>query len=104
MRKSFVPDHQLFSTGKVWLRSTFDASLVAHIRDLPLDSTHWVGIFRAAIQVHGAYQVETVGTKGELLRVSTWYQTLILTVLNDGAYDPGRKEPVYHCRQLRLTS
>ncbi|KAE8141387.1 hypothetical protein BDV38DRAFT_279285 [Aspergillus pseudotamarii] len=43
VRKSFVPDHQLFSTGKVFLRSTFDASLVAHIRDLPLDSTHWWG-------------------------------------------------------------
>ncbi|KAB8263022.1 hypothetical protein BDV32DRAFT_146813 [Aspergillus pseudonomiae] len=43
VRKSFVPDHQLFSTGKVFLRSTFDASLVEHIQDLPLDSTHWWG-------------------------------------------------------------
>ncbi|PIG85712.1 monooxygenase [Aspergillus arachidicola] len=76
VRKSFVPDHQLFSTGKVWLRSTFDASLVAHIRDLPLDSTHWV---------------ETVGTKGELFRISTWYRTLILTILDDGAYDAAGK-------------
>ncbi|OGM49771.1 monooxygenase [Aspergillus bombycis] len=43
VRQSFVPNHQLFSTGKVFLRSTFDASLVEHIQDLPLDSTHWWG-------------------------------------------------------------
>ncbi|KAB8227004.1 uncharacterized protein BDW43DRAFT_317244 [Aspergillus alliaceus] len=43
VRKSFVPNHQLVSTGKVFLRSTFDASLVADIPNLPLDSAHWLG-------------------------------------------------------------
>ncbi|KAF7593206.1 hypothetical protein BBP40_011836 [Aspergillus hancockii] len=43
VRKSIAPNHQLFFTGKVFLRSTFDASLVADIPDLPLDSAHWWG-------------------------------------------------------------
>ncbi|KAL1857939.1 hypothetical protein Plec18170_003163 [Paecilomyces lecythidis] len=43
VRASFVPDHRLYATGKVYMRSTFDASLVENIPDLPLDSSHWWG-------------------------------------------------------------
>ncbi|KAI9935117.1 hypothetical protein ASPWEDRAFT_186722 [Aspergillus wentii DTO 134E9] len=44
VRQSFAPEHKLNWTGKVFLRSTFDASLVQHIPDLPLDSVHWWGL------------------------------------------------------------
>lgn len=44
VRAAFVPNHKLKWTGKVFARSTFDASLVEGIKDLPADSTHWVRI------------------------------------------------------------
>ncbi|KAL2222392.1 monooxygenase [Thermoascus aurantiacus ATCC 26904] len=43
VRAAFVPNHKLKWTGKVFARSTFDASLVEGIKDLPADSTHWWG-------------------------------------------------------------
>ncbi|OJJ07831.1 hypothetical protein ASPVEDRAFT_89065 [Aspergillus versicolor CBS 583.65] len=44
VRQSFIPDYKLRFTGKVFMRSTFDASLVAEkIPNLPDDSLHWWG-------------------------------------------------------------
>ncbi|BCS27830.1 uncharacterized protein APUU_60878S [Aspergillus puulaauensis] len=44
VRQSFIPEYKLRFTGKVFMRSTFDASLVAgKIPDLPDDSLHWWG-------------------------------------------------------------
>ncbi|KAL4786984.1 hypothetical protein BJX76DRAFT_364483 [Aspergillus varians] len=44
VRQSFIPDYKLRFTGKVFMRSTFDASLVVDkIKDLPEDSLHWWG-------------------------------------------------------------
>lgn len=43
MRQSFLPEYKLRFSGKVFMRSTFDASLVeGKITDLPADSMHWV--------------------------------------------------------------
>ncbi|KKA16259.1 hypothetical protein T310_10161 [Rasamsonia emersonii CBS 393.64] len=44
VRQSFAPDHRLRWTGRIFMRSTFDASLVeGKVPDLPPDSTHWWG-------------------------------------------------------------
>ncbi|KAL4995383.1 hypothetical protein BDV10DRAFT_188121 [Aspergillus recurvatus] len=44
VRQSFIPDYKLRFTGKVFMRSTFDASLViGKIPELPGDSMHWWG-------------------------------------------------------------
>ncbi|KOS41132.1 hypothetical protein ACN38_g8003 [Penicillium nordicum] len=44
VRQSFVPDYKLRFSGKVFMRATFDASLVeGKIPDLPADSIHWWG-------------------------------------------------------------
>ncbi|KIW21314.1 hypothetical protein PV08_01894 [Exophiala spinifera] len=43
VRRAFVPEHTLHYTGRTWIRSTFDASLVDDIADLPSDSAHWWG-------------------------------------------------------------
>ncbi|KAL2803127.1 hypothetical protein BJX63DRAFT_425535 [Aspergillus granulosus] len=44
VRQSFIPDYKLRFSGKVYMRSTFDASLVeGKISDLPADSMHWWG-------------------------------------------------------------
>ncbi|KAJ5541102.1 hypothetical protein N7494_006178 [Penicillium frequentans] len=44
VRQSFIPDYRLRFSGKVFMRSTFDASLVeAKIPNLPADSLHWWG-------------------------------------------------------------
>ncbi|KAL4804954.1 hypothetical protein BDV18DRAFT_161353 [Aspergillus unguis] len=43
VRQSFLPGYTLRFTGKVYMRSTFDASLVEGIPDLPDDSMHWWG-------------------------------------------------------------
>ncbi|KAJ3499293.1 hypothetical protein NLG97_g458 [Lecanicillium saksenae] len=44
VRQSFLPEYDLKFTGKVFMRSTFDASLVEDkIPDLPLDAVHWWG-------------------------------------------------------------
>ncbi|OAL22274.1 hypothetical protein AYO22_07318 [Fonsecaea multimorphosa] len=43
VRKVFVPHFQLSYTNRTALRATFDMSLVEHIPDLPIDSTHWWG-------------------------------------------------------------
>lgn len=43
VRQSFIPDYKLRFSGKIFMRSTFDASLVeAKIPNLPADSLHWV--------------------------------------------------------------
>lgn len=43
VRQSFIPDYKLRFSGKVFMRATFDASLVeGKIPDLPADSVHWV--------------------------------------------------------------
>lgn len=43
VRASFFPDYKLRFSGKVFMRSTFDASLVeGKIPDLPADAAHWV--------------------------------------------------------------
>lgn len=43
VRQSFIPDYKLQFSGKVFMRATFDASLVeGKIPDLPADSMHWV--------------------------------------------------------------
>lgn len=43
VRQSFIPDYKLRFSGKVFMRATFDASLVeGKIPDLPEDSIHWV--------------------------------------------------------------
>ncbi|KAJ6188701.1 hypothetical protein N7519_003609 [Penicillium mononematosum] len=44
VRQSFIPDYKLRFGGKVFMRATFDASLVeGKIPDLPADSIHWWG-------------------------------------------------------------
>ncbi|CAG7916270.1 unnamed protein product [Penicillium olsonii] len=44
VRQSFIPDYKLRFSGKVFMRATFDASLVeGKIPDLPEDSIHWWG-------------------------------------------------------------
>ncbi|KAJ5155996.1 hypothetical protein N7492_008799 [Penicillium capsulatum] len=44
VRQSFLPDYKLRFSGKVFMRSTFDASLVeGKIPTLPADSMHWWG-------------------------------------------------------------
>jgi salicylate hydroxylase len=43
VRQSFIPDYKLRFSGKVFMRATFDASLVeGKIPELPADSIHWV--------------------------------------------------------------
>lgn len=43
VRQSFIPDYKLRFSGKIFMRSTFDASLVeSNIPNLPADSLHWV--------------------------------------------------------------
>jgi salicylate hydroxylase len=43
VRQSFIPDYKLRFSGKVFMRATFDASLVeGKIPNLPADSIHWV--------------------------------------------------------------
>ncbi|CAG8217454.1 unnamed protein product [Penicillium salamii] len=42
VRQSFIPDYKLRFSGKVFMRATFDASLVeGKIPNLPADSIHW---------------------------------------------------------------
>ncbi|KIW41836.1 uncharacterized protein PV06_05443 [Exophiala oligosperma] len=43
VRRTFVPGHTLHHTGRTWIRSTFDASLIRDIPNLPADSAHWWG-------------------------------------------------------------
>ncbi|KAL4903328.1 hypothetical protein BDW74DRAFT_179747 [Aspergillus multicolor] len=44
VRQSFIPGYKLCFTGKVFMRSTFDASsVVGKIPNLPEDSLHWWG-------------------------------------------------------------
>ncbi|PYH85773.1 FAD/NAD(P)-binding domain-containing protein [Aspergillus uvarum CBS 121591] len=44
VRQSFIPQYKLRFSGKVFMRSTFDASLVeGKVADLPADSIHWWG-------------------------------------------------------------
>ncbi|KAG0158029.1 hypothetical protein PDIDSM_5542 [Penicillium digitatum] len=64
VRQSFIPDYKLQFSGKVFMRATFDASLVeGKIPDLPADSMHWWGpndtFFASRL---GKNQYTTVGT------------------------------------------
>ncbi|PYI31304.1 FAD/NAD(P)-binding domain-containing protein [Aspergillus indologenus CBS 114.80] len=44
VRQSFIPQYKLRFSGKVFMRSTFDALLVeGKVADLPADSIHWWG-------------------------------------------------------------
>ncbi|PYH98946.1 FAD/NAD(P)-binding domain-containing protein [Aspergillus ellipticus CBS 707.79] len=44
VRQSFIPEYRLRFNGKVYMRSTFDASRVeGKVPDLPADSVHWWG-------------------------------------------------------------
>nr|WNZ75600.1 hypothetical protein [Trichoderma harzianum] len=44
VRAAFYPDYKLRFSGKVFMRSTFDASLVeGKVPDLPADAAHWWG-------------------------------------------------------------
>ncbi|KAL2859863.1 uncharacterized protein BJX67DRAFT_386548 [Aspergillus lucknowensis] len=44
VRQSFIPEYKLRFSGKVYMRSTFDAALVeGKIPNLPADSMHWWG-------------------------------------------------------------
>ncbi|OOF94002.1 hypothetical protein ASPCADRAFT_398356 [Aspergillus carbonarius ITEM 5010] len=44
VRQSFIPEYKLRFSGKVFMRSTFDASLVeGQVPNLPADSVHWWG-------------------------------------------------------------
>jgi len=43
VRQTFVPDHTLLWTGDVVIRSAFDYSLVEDIKEIPQDSSHFVG-------------------------------------------------------------
>ncbi|KAJ5647896.1 hypothetical protein N7490_004268 [Penicillium lividum] len=83
VRQSFVPDYKLRFSGKVFMRSTFDASLVEErIPDLPTDSLHWKwgpqdNFFASRL---GKGQYTTVGaysdprSSEELERSVTWDQ------------------------------
>ncbi|PWY76009.1 FAD/NAD(P)-binding domain-containing protein, partial [Aspergillus sclerotioniger CBS 115572] len=45
VRQSFIPEYKLRFSGKVFMRSTFDASLVeGKVPILPADSVHWWGL------------------------------------------------------------
>ncbi|KAJ5168171.1 uncharacterized protein N7482_003765 [Penicillium canariense] len=44
VRQSFIPDYKLRFSGKVFMRSTFDVSLIeGKVPDLPIDAMHWWG-------------------------------------------------------------
>ncbi|KAJ5391451.1 Monooxygenase FAD-binding [Penicillium cosmopolitanum] len=77
VRKSFLPDYRLRFSGKVFMRSTFDASLVeGKIPNLPSDSMHWTW-----------YSTSTIPHIGSLLMNpgKDQYTTV-------GAYDDPRTE------------
>ncbi|KAL4789352.1 hypothetical protein BDV19DRAFT_395127 [Aspergillus venezuelensis] len=59
VRQSFIPDYKLRFTGKVFMRSTFDVSLVeGKVPDLPEDCLHWDNFFASRL---GKNQYTTVG-------------------------------------------
>ncbi|KUL87636.1 hypothetical protein ZTR_05832 [Talaromyces verruculosus] len=81
-RQAFIPEYKLKFSGKVFARSTFDASIVeGKIRDLPVDSVHWWGpkdnFFASRL---GKGQYTTVGayddgrTTEELEKEVSWDQ------------------------------
>ncbi|KAM0253640.1 hypothetical protein ACHAQJ_007152 [Trichoderma viride] len=68
VRASFFPDYKLRFSGKVFMRSTFDASLVeGKVPDLPADAAHW-GLYT----VVGAY--DDGRSAEELEKSITWDQ------------------------------
>ncbi|KAJ4158355.1 uncharacterized protein LMH87_008885 [Akanthomyces muscarius] len=82
VRQSLLPDYHLEFTGKVFMRSTFDASMLeGKIPDLPLDAVHWWGpkdsFFASKL---GKNQYTTVGayedlrSGAELDKAITWNQ------------------------------
>ncbi|KAK8146309.1 hypothetical protein G3M48_003257 [Beauveria asiatica] len=83
VRQSLLPDYHLKFTGKVFARSTFDASLVeGKIPGLPLDAVHWWGpsnsffaskLGKGQYTTVGAYQDSRSGE--ELDKAITWNQT-----------------------------
>ncbi|KAM0472577.1 hypothetical protein ACHAPX_008734 [Trichoderma viride] len=82
VRASFYPDYKLRFSGKVFMRSTFDASLVeGKIPDLPADAAHWWGTkdsFFSSKLGKGQYTVVGAYDDGrsaeELERSVTWDQ------------------------------
>ncbi|OQE22143.1 hypothetical protein PENFLA_c013G09894 [Penicillium flavigenum] len=82
VRQSFIPDYKLRFSGKVFMRATFDASLLeGKIPDLPADSIHWWGpkdnFFASRL---GKDQYTTVGayddprSAGEVEKSISWDQ------------------------------
>lgn len=55
------------------MRSTFDASLVEGIPDLPIDSTHWVSLELGALQGPVCSLKMAVGSEEHFLRLQTRY-------------------------------
>ncbi|KAL3476604.1 hypothetical protein BJX99DRAFT_258354 [Aspergillus californicus] len=91
VRQSFIPDYKLRFTGKVFMRSTFDASLVeGKVPDLPIDSVHWWGaednFFASRL---GKDQYTTVGAYSdprpseEIEKSIAWDQNGDVTFLRD---------------------
>ncbi|KAK1240396.1 hypothetical protein MKX07_004424 [Trichoderma sp. CBMAI-0711] len=82
VRGSFYPDYKLRFSGKVFMRSTFDASLVeGKVPDLPADAAHWWGTkdtFFASRLGKGLYTVVGAYDDGrsveELEKSITWDQ------------------------------
>ncbi|EGR44699.1 uncharacterized protein TRIREDRAFT_111881 [Trichoderma reesei QM6a] len=82
VRGSFYPDYKLRFSGKVFVRSTFDASLVeGKVPDLPADAAHWWGTkdtFFASRLGKGLYTVVGAYDDGrsveELEKSITWDQ------------------------------
>ncbi|PTB35538.1 uncharacterized protein TrAFT101_009421 [Trichoderma asperellum] len=82
VRASFFPDYKLRFSGKVFMRSTFDASLVeGKVPDLPADAAHWWGttdsffssrLGRGLYTVVGAY--DDGRSAEELEKSITWDQ------------------------------
>ncbi|KAL4894225.1 hypothetical protein BDV59DRAFT_176065 [Aspergillus ambiguus] len=80
VRQSVIPEHRLEFTGKVFMRATFDASLVeGKIPGLPEDSTHWWGpndnffasrLGKGQFTTVGAY--EDIRTSDEIENAISW--------------------------------
>ncbi|KAL7809438.1 putative monooxygenase [Trichoderma gracile] len=81
VRGSFYPDYKLRFSGKVFMRSTFDASLVeGKVPDLPADAAHW-GLYT----VVGAY--DDGRSAAELEKSITWDQAGNVQFLKDKYQD-----------------
>ncbi|KAH0493371.1 hypothetical protein TgHK011_000044 [Trichoderma gracile] len=95
VRGSFYPDYKLRFSGKVFMRSTFDASLVeGKVPDLPADAAHWWGpkdtffssrLGKGLYTVVGAY--DDGRSAAELEKSITWDQAGNVQFLKDKYQD-----------------